>query len=87
MTFKKKLLTNKSQKGSNPLRFQKIHAILGLILAIPLVVIVLTGIPWSVFMGGHISKFAQQHPSLGRTELRVNPPQSDVVSCLGQPEA
>ena len=79
MTFKKKLLTNKSQKGTKSLKFQKIHAVLGLVLAIPLVIIVLTGIPWSIFMGAHISKFAQEHPDLGRTELRVNPPQSNVA--------
>ncbi|MCM3701605.1 PepSY domain-containing protein [Paenibacillus macerans] len=78
MTFKKKLLANRSEKGTNPFKFQKIHAILGLVIAIPLVVIVLTGIPWSVFMGSHISKFGQEHPELGRTELRYNPPQSDV---------
>lgn len=78
MTFKKKLLVNKSEKGTNLFKFQKIHAILGIVIAIPLVVIVLTGIPWSVFMGSHISKFGQEHPELGRTELRYNPPQSDV---------
>lgn len=78
MTFKKKLLASKTKQGTNPFAFQRIHAILGLVTAIPLVAIVLTGIPWSVFMGSHISKFGQEHPELGRTELRYNPPQSDV---------
>lgn len=78
MTFKKKLLTAKSAKASKPFRFQKIHAVLGLIIALPLIVIILTGIPWSVFMGSHISKLGQEYPALGRTELRYNPPQSDV---------
>ncbi|MEI7024155.1 PepSY-associated TM helix domain-containing protein [Paenibacillus sp. y28] len=78
MTFKKKLLASKSEQGTNKLTFQKIHAILGLVIAIPLIVIVLTGIPWSVFMGSHISQFGKDHPELGRTELRYNPPQSDV---------
>ncbi|MFC4305107.1 PepSY-associated TM helix domain-containing protein [Cohnella boryungensis] len=77
MTIKKKLLSIKSKQGTQ-LKFQKIHAILGLVIAFPLFVIVLTGIPWSVFMGSHISKFGQEHPELGRTELRYNPPQSDV---------
>jgi uncharacterized iron-regulated membrane protein len=77
MTIKKKLLSIKSKQGTQ-LKFQKIHAILGLVIAIPIFVIVLTGIPWSVFMGSHISKFGQEHPELGRTELRYNPPQSDV---------
>ncbi|WP_166239749.1 PepSY-associated TM helix domain-containing protein [Paenibacillus turpanensis] len=78
MTFKKKLLAPQSEKGAASLKFQKVHAIVGLIISIPLVVIVVTGIPWSVFMGSHISKFGQEHPELGRTELRYNPPQSDV---------
>ncbi|MGG3281128.1 PepSY-associated TM helix domain-containing protein [Paenibacillus solani] len=78
MTFKKRLLANKTEQRTNKLKFQKIHAILGLVIAIPLVLIVLTGIPWSVFMGSHISTFGQEHPELGRTELRYNPPLSDV---------
>lgn len=77
MTFKKKLLF-KAKRKSSKLKFQKIHAMLGLVISIPLIVIVVTGIPWSVFMGSHISKFGQEHPELGRTELRYNPPQSDV---------
>lgn len=74
MLVKKKLITNKNKK----LRFQKWHALLGLIVAIPLVVIVLTGIPWSAFMGSHISKLGEDYPNLGHTELRYNPPNSDV---------
>jgi uncharacterized iron-regulated membrane protein len=74
MTFKKKLLQNRSRK----LRFQKIHAVLGLVLAVPLIIIVVTGIPWSVFTGSKIAQFAADHPDWGRTELRYNPPQSDV---------
>jgi len=78
MTFKKKLLSQRKRQGKNSFRFQKIHAFLGLVTAIPLFVIILTGIPWSVFMGSQISTFAQEHPELGRTEMRLNPPQSDV---------
>lgn len=78
MTFKKRLLVAKAAKAGKPLRLQKFHAILGLVIAVPLVVIILTGIPWSVFMGSHISKLGQEYPALGRTELRYNPPQSDV---------
>ncbi|MFB5763924.1 PepSY-associated TM helix domain-containing protein [Paenibacillus medicaginis] len=36
MTFKKKLLAIKPKQGTNKLKFQKIHAILGLVIAIPL---------------------------------------------------
>lgn len=78
MTFKKKLLSRKKNSKKHPLRFQKTHAFLGLVTAIPLVIIILTGLPWSVFMGNQISTFAQEHPEFGRTELGINPPQSDV---------
>ncbi|SDW73962.1 PepSY domain-containing protein [Paenibacillus sp. PDC88] len=78
MTFKKKLLAKKAGKSSNKLKFQKIHAMIGLVITIPLIVIIITGIPWSVFMGSHISKLGQEYPQLGRTELRNNPPQSDI---------
>lgn len=78
MTFKKRLLTKKNNQAKHPFRFQKIHAILGLVTAIPLIIIVVTGIPWSVFTGSYISSYAQEHPELGRTELKYNPPQSDV---------
>ncbi|MEK4436261.1 PepSY-associated TM helix domain-containing protein [Paenibacillus sp. FSL K6-2862] len=78
MTFKKKLLSQRKSKRNHSFKLQKVHALLGLVTAIPLFIIILTGIPWSVFMGNHISTFAQEHPELGRTELRLNPPQSDV---------
>ncbi|MEL3972120.1 PepSY domain-containing protein [Rossellomorea oryzaecorticis] len=74
MTFRKKLFQSQSRK----LRFQNIHAALGLVVAVPLIIIVLTGIPWSVFTGSKIGQFAADHPDWGRTELRYNPPQSDV---------
>lgn len=74
MIIKKKLYKNKNKKFA----LQKWHAILGVILSIPLVIIVLTGIPWSAFMGSHINKWGEDYPNLGRTELRYNPPQSDI---------
>lgn len=78
MTFKKRLLHKRNSQSKHLFRFQKIHAVIGLITAIPLIVIVVTGIPWSVFTGSYISSYAQDHPELGRTELKYNPPQSDV---------
>ncbi|PYE45410.1 PepSY domain-containing protein [Paenibacillus barcinonensis] len=78
MTFKKRLLDARNGQRKHPFRLQRIHAILGLIIAIPLVVIVVTGIPWSVFTGSYISSYAQEHPALGRTALKYNPPQSDI---------
>lgn len=74
MILKKKLYKNKNKTFN----LQKWHAILGVVLAIPLIIIVLTGIPWSAFMGSHINKWGESYSDLGKTELRYNPPQSDI---------
>lgn len=74
MLIKKKLISNKSKK----LKFQKWHGILGLIIAIPLFILVLTGLPWSGFMGAKIAGIMDNSGTLGQSELAVNPPKSDV---------
>ncbi|PKI21008.1 sulfite reductase subunit alpha [Staphylococcus succinus] len=74
MLIKKKLISNKSKK----LKFQKWHGILGLIIAIPLLILVLTGLPWSGFMGAKIAGIMDNSGTLGQSELAVNPPKSDV---------
>ncbi|RIN37489.1 PepSY-associated TM helix domain-containing protein [Staphylococcus succinus] len=74
MLIKKKLISNKSKK----LKFQKWHGILGLIIAIPLFILVLTGLPWSGFMGSKIAGIMDNSGTLGQSELAVNPPKSDV---------
>lgn len=74
MLIKKKLIRNKS----NRLRFQKWHATLGIIIAIPVFVLVLTGLPWSGFMGAKIASVMDNSGELGQSELAVNPPKSDV---------
>lgn len=74
MLIKKKLISNKSKK----LKFQKWHGTLGLIVAIPLFILVLTGLPWSGFMGAKIAGIMDNSGTLGQSELAVNPPKSDV---------
>ncbi|MDK9847416.1 PepSY-associated TM helix domain-containing protein [Staphylococcus equorum] len=74
LLIKKKLITNKNKQ----LKFQKWHGILGLIIAIPIFILVLTGLPWSGFMGSKISGLMDNSGDLGRTELAINPPKSDV---------
>lgn len=74
LLVKKKLLSNKS-KG---LRFQKWHAIIGVIIAIPVFILVLTGLPWSGFEGSKIAGLMDNHGNLGQGELAINPPKSDV---------
>ncbi|OEL01207.1 PepSY-associated TM helix domain-containing protein [Staphylococcus casei] len=74
MLIKKKLISNKSKK----LKFQKWHGTLGLIVAIPLFILVLTGLPWSGFMGSKIAGIMDNSGTLGQSELAVNPPKSDV---------
>lgn len=74
MLIKKKLISNKSKK----LKFQKWHGILGLIIAIPLFILVLTGLPWSGFMGAKIAGIMDNSGTLGQSELAVTPPKSDV---------
>lgn len=74
MLVRKKLFTSKSKA----LKFQKWHAILGLIVAIPMLILVFTGLPWSAFMGDKINKVATTYPALGQTELVANPPKSEA---------
>ncbi|MBO1197849.1 PepSY domain-containing protein [Staphylococcus simiae] len=74
LLVKKKLLTNKSKA----LRFQKWHAVIGVIIAVPVFILVLTGLPWSGFMGSKIADLMDNHGNLGQGQLAINPPKSDV---------
>lgn len=74
MLIKKKLISNKNKK----LRFQKWHGILGVVIAIPVFVLVLTGLPWSGYMGAKIANVMDNSGELGQSELAINPPKSDV---------
>ncbi|MCG3402027.1 PepSY domain-containing protein [Staphylococcus massiliensis] len=74
MLFKKRI----HKQNAKALKFQKIHALIGMIVAIPVFLLVLTGLPWSAFSGDKIHKLSMSSPSLGTTETTVNPPKSDV---------
>ncbi|PAQ15726.1 sulfite reductase subunit alpha [Bacillaceae bacterium SAOS 7] len=77
MTFKGKAL----KKKQNPTQRQKNkrwHALIGVIITIPMIVIIFTGLPWSAFMGNFIYSAAQDHPSIGIPMLQQQPPTSDM---------
>ncbi|GGI40535.1 PepSY-associated TM helix domain-containing protein [Mammaliicoccus stepanovicii] len=76
LTFKSNALKKSNHKTSF-IKNRRLHAILGLIIAIPIFIIVLTGIPWSAFMGKQINQFADEHPKFGYTALMASPPQSE----------
>lgn len=76
LTFKSKALKNTKKKNAF-LFNRRLHAIVGLIIAIPIFIVVLTGLPWSAFMGKQINQFAEDHPKLGYTALKSNPPKSE----------
>ncbi|GLC88805.1 PepSY-associated TM helix domain-containing protein [Lysinibacillus piscis] len=70
--FKKTKQSNKRQTS------RRIHALLGVIITIPMVVIIFTGLPWSALMGKFIYSAAQEHPSIGVPLLQQQPPTSDM---------
>ncbi|WP_239749319.1 PepSY domain-containing protein [Mammaliicoccus sp. H-M34] len=76
LTFKSNVL-KKTKKKTSFLFNRRIHAIIGLIIAIPIFIIVLTGLPWSAFMGKQINQFAEEHPKLGYSALKATPPESE----------
>ncbi len=74
LLIKKHLISNKSKA----LRWQKWHAMIGVIIAVPVFVLVLTGLPWSGFMGSKIAGMMDTNGDLGQGELAINPPKSDL---------
>lgn len=74
LLIKKQLISNKSKA----FRWQKWHAMIGVIIAIPVFVLVLTGLPWSGFMGSKIAGMMDTNGDLGQGELAINPPKSDL---------
>ena len=59
-------------------RHKRLHAITGTIIAIPMVILIFTGLPWSALMGNFIHSVAQSQPSIGIPELQLVPPTSDI---------
>ncbi|MFC9774195.1 PepSY-associated TM helix domain-containing protein [Paenibacillus chitinolyticus] len=77
MTFKGRAL-KKEPKPSKRQKNLKWHALIGTIITIPMVIIILTGLPWSALMGDFIYSAAQKYPSIGTPVLKQNPPTSDI---------
>lgn len=77
MTFKSRAL-KKPKKSTRRLQFKRIHALIGTIITIPMIILIFTGLPWSAFMGNFIYTASQEHPSMGTPLLQQQPPTSDM---------
>ncbi|ARJ37532.1 sulfite reductase subunit alpha [Sporosarcina ureae] len=77
MTFKSRAL-KKPKKSTRRLQFKRIHALIGTIITIPMIILIFTGLPWSAFMGNFIYTASQEHPSIGTPLLQQQPPTSDM---------
>ncbi|MGE7687436.1 PepSY-associated TM helix domain-containing protein [Peribacillus simplex] len=77
MTFKGRAL-KKIQNPTKRQKNKKLHALVGTIITIPMIIIIFTGLPWSAFMGNFIYSAAQEHPSIGIPTLKQQPPTSDM---------
>lgn len=77
MTFKSRAL-KKPKKSTHRLKFKRMHAYIGTIITIPMIILIFTGLPWSAFMGNFIYTASQEHPSIGTPLLQQQPPTSDM---------
>ncbi|MXQ55847.1 PepSY-associated TM helix domain-containing protein [Shimazuella alba] len=77
MTFKGSAI----KKLPNPTKRQKkkrLHALVGTVITIPMIIVIFTGLPWSAFMGDFINSAAQKYSSIGIPMLKQQPPTSDM---------
>ncbi|NEW06711.1 PepSY domain-containing protein [Paenibacillus sp. SYP-B3998] len=56
--------------------YKQKHTLVGVIFTIPLLVLIVSGLPWSAFMGNQIYKMSTAHHALGFPALYVTPPES-----------
>ncbi|MBC6971377.1 PepSY domain-containing protein [Bacillus sp. Xin] len=70
--FKNTPISNAREKS------KRLHSIIGIVFTIPLILLVLTGLPWSGFMGKQIYNIAASNQSLGYPKLYMAPPESKV---------
>ena len=68
--FKKPPVSNARERS------KRLHSIIGIVFTIPLILLVLTGLPWSAFMGKQIYNIATSNESLGYPKLYMAPPES-----------
>ncbi|WP_071458861.1 PepSY-associated TM helix domain-containing protein [Bacillus massilinigeriensis] len=76
MSLKGNALRKKQDSTKNQ-RNKKYHALTGIIITIPMIAIIFTGLPWSAFMGNFIYSASQEHPSIGFPVLAQQPPTSE----------
>ncbi|MBG9735245.1 PepSY-associated TM helix domain-containing protein [Paenibacillus alvei] len=74
MSWKKRA----SAAGTKREKVKSRHTIIGIIFTIPLLILIVTGLPWSGFMGNQIYQLAASNESLGYPQLYVSPPQSEA---------
>ncbi|EJW18631.1 PepSY domain-containing protein [Paenibacillus alvei] len=74
MSWKKRA----SAAGTKREKVKSRHTVIGIIFTIPLLILIVTGLPWSGFMGNQIYQLAASNESLGYPQLYVSPPQSEA---------
>lgn len=76
LTFMRRYMTTKKTTIKRKKRAQ-LHAVLGTVMALPLLILVLTGLPWAGFVGGKIYGFAMHHEVVGFPHAVGSPPTSN----------
>ncbi|UTH13484.1 PepSY-associated TM helix domain-containing protein [Macrococcus equipercicus] len=76
MTFYKKYLTQPKSKIDRKNK-AKFHALLGTVFALPLTLLILSGLPWSGYLGDKIYSFAVDHTVIGFPEAEKIAPVSN----------
>ncbi|MBY0599894.1 PepSY-associated TM helix domain-containing protein [Bacillus bingmayongensis] len=69
-SFKNTLVSNAREHS------KRLHWTIGIVFTIPLILLILTGLPWSGFMGKQIYNIATSNQSLGYPKLYMAPPES-----------
>lgn len=76
MTLYRKYLSTGESKITRK-NAAKLHAILGMILSVPLALLIFTGLPWSEFMGQKLYQFAVHNSVVGYPHAKGTPPVSN----------
>ncbi|WHP43316.1 PepSY domain-containing protein [Lysinibacillus boronitolerans] len=77
MTFKGNLL-KKGKSENKRQKSKRLHALVGTIITIPMVMFISTGLLWSAFQGSMLADIASENPTFGYPLLQQKPPTSDV---------
>lgn|GEM_PF-277232 len=77
MTMKSRTL-KRPKKLTRRISLKRSHAWIGVVITIPMIILIFTGLPWSAFMGDFIYSASQKHPSIGTPLLQQQSPMSDM---------